>query len=58
MGSGLGSGLDRLWAAAGGVLSAAAVTGTADHRAVLLAEVESAWVEQDDGRRIVFVTGA
>ena len=60
MGSGLGSvGLDRLADAIRGVLGAARAAGLSlDHRAVPLAEVEASWAAPDQGRRIVYTTGA
>lgn len=60
MGSGLGSvGLDRLVEAIRGVLGAAPAAGLAlDHRRVPLADVGTTWAGPDQGRRIVYTTGA
>jgi NADPH:quinone reductase-like Zn-dependent oxidoreductase len=58
MGSGLGSiAMDRLIASVGAVMQAAIPAGlTLEYRQVGLVDVESAWAEQENGHRIVFVT--
>ena len=60
LGSGLGSvALPRVIAAIAGVMQAAHGAHLASpHRTVALSDVTSAWGERDDGRRIVFTTGA